>query len=119
MLQILHCISKLSNLPVTVQHLQETGVGRTVNALRKYDGGIGDAAKALVAKWKAMVASEGTSEGEDEDEACVPDAPESYSNSRESPKPEESSERYDRKKYDFYIILMYEIDTLYIQHYIL
>ncbi|XP_050485665.1 transcription elongation factor B polypeptide 3 isoform X2 [Bombus huntii] len=92
--RILHCISKLSNLPVTVQHLQETGVGRTVNALRKYDGGIGDAAKALVAKWKAMVASEGTSEGEDEDEACVPDAPESYSDSRESPKPEESPERH-------------------------
>lgn len=84
--RILHCISKLSNLPVTVQHLQETGVGRTVNALRKYDGGIGDAAKQLVAKWKLMVASEDTSEGEDEDEACVPDAPESYSDSHESPK---------------------------------
>ncbi|XP_060823679.1 transcription elongation factor B polypeptide 3 [Bombus pascuorum] len=93
--RILHCISKLSNLPVTVQHLQETGVGRTVNALRKYDGGIGDAAKALVAKWKAMVASEGTSEGEDEDEVCVPDAPESYSDSRESPKgAEENPERH-------------------------
>ncbi|KOC62922.1 Transcription elongation factor B polypeptide 3 [Habropoda laboriosa] len=94
MLQILHCISKLTNLPVTVQHLQETGVGRTVNALRKYDGGIGDAAKALVAKWKAMVASEETSEGEEEDEACVPDAPESYSDSRESPKSEEISTRH-------------------------
>ncbi|XP_043260818.1 transcription elongation factor B polypeptide 3 isoform X1 [Colletes gigas] len=92
--RILHCISKLSNLPVTVQHLQETGVGRTVNALRKYDGGIGDAAKALVAKWKVMVASEETSEGEDEDEACVPDAPESYSDGRESPKSEESVARH-------------------------
>ena len=92
--RILHCISKLSNLPVTVQHLQETGVGRTVNALRKYDGGIGDAAKALVAKWKAMVASEETSEGEDEDEACVPDAPESYSDGRESPKHDENSIRH-------------------------
>ncbi|OAD57386.1 Transcription elongation factor B polypeptide 3 [Eufriesea mexicana] len=91
--RILHCISKLSNLPVTVQHLQETGVGRTVNALRKYDGGIGDAAKALVAKWKAMVASEETSEGEDEDETCVPDASESYSDNRESPKSEENSAR--------------------------
>ncbi|XP_043519098.1 transcription elongation factor B polypeptide 3 isoform X2 [Frieseomelitta varia] len=86
--RVLHCISKLCNLPVTVQHLQETGVGRTVNALRKYDGGIGDAARALVAKWKAMVTSEGTS-GEDEDEACVPDAPESY-NDLESSKLEEN-----------------------------
>ncbi|CAL7951355.1 unnamed protein product [Xylocopa violacea] len=41
-----------------------------------------------------MVASEETSEGEDEDEACVPDAPESYDDNRESPKPEENSIRY-------------------------
>lgn len=101
MLQILHCISKLCNLPVTVQHLQETGVGRTVNALRKYEGGIGDAAKALVAKWKVMVASEETSEGEDEDEACVPDAPESYSDSRESPKFEENVVRYNGVSFSY------------------
>ncbi|XP_011146586.1 transcription elongation factor B polypeptide 3 isoform X2 [Harpegnathos saltator] len=68
--RILHCITKLYNLPVTVQHLQETGVGRTVNGLRKYDGAVGDAAKALVAKWKAMVVDEYSS-GEDEDEGCV------------------------------------------------
>lgn len=84
--KMLYYIQKLYTLPVTVQHLQDTGVGRTVNALRKYEGGVGDAAKALVAKWKAMVADEETSDGEDEDEACVPDAPESYSDSPESPK---------------------------------
>ncbi|XP_046828087.1 transcription elongation factor B polypeptide 3 [Vespa crabro] len=83
--KMLHYIQRLYTLPVTVQHLQDTGVGRTVNALRKYEGGVGDAAKALVAKWKAMVANEDTSDGEDEDEACVPDAPESY-DSPESPK---------------------------------
>ncbi|XP_032674823.1 transcription elongation factor B polypeptide 3 [Odontomachus brunneus] len=65
--RILHCITKLYNLPVTVQHLQETGVGRTVNSLRKYDGAVGDAAKVLVAKWKAMVVDEYSS-GDDEDE---------------------------------------------------
>ncbi|XP_043789286.1 transcription elongation factor B polypeptide 3 [Apis laboriosa] len=95
--RVIYCISKLSNLPVTVQHLQETGVGRTVNGLRKYDGGVGNAAKALVAKWKAMVASEETSEGEVEydDEAYVPDAPDSYNiNNRESPKSEENSIRH-------------------------
>ncbi|KZC03778.1 Transcription elongation factor B polypeptide 3 [Dufourea novaeangliae] len=97
-LQILHCISKLSNLPVTVQHLQETGVGRTVNALRKYEDGIGEASKALVAKWKAMVASEETSDGEDEDEACIPDAPESYSDGHESPKTEENFIRYNSEE---------------------
>jgi transcription elongation factor B polypeptide 3 len=61
---------------VTVQHLQVTGIGRTVNALRKIENGVGDAAKRLVAKWKIMVANTDTSE--EEDEACVPDVPESY-----------------------------------------
>jgi transcription elongation factor B polypeptide 3 len=62
-------LSKLHNLPVTVQHLQDTGVGRTVNALRKYEGDTGEAAKALVAKWKAMVAAEDLSDGEEQPEA--------------------------------------------------
>ncbi|XP_069684558.1 transcription elongation factor B polypeptide 3 isoform X2 [Periplaneta americana] len=63
--RVLHCIGKLYRLPVTVQHLQDTGIGRTVNALRKYDGDTGEAAKALVAKWKAMVAAEDSSDGEE------------------------------------------------------
>lgn len=45
-------------MKVTVQHLQDTGVGRTVNALRKEPGEIGQAARALVLKWKVMVAAE-------------------------------------------------------------
>ena len=89
---MMHCISKLYRLPITVQHLRDTGVGRTVNSLRKFDGGVGDAAKALVAKWKTMVANEDSSDPEDEDEACVPDAPESYSSTPESPKRDENSE---------------------------
>ena len=50
---------------MTVQHLQETGIGKTVNTLRKYEGEVGVAAKALVAKWKAMVAAEESSAAED------------------------------------------------------
>ncbi|PSN45204.1 hypothetical protein C0J52_07147 [Blattella germanica] len=65
---MLHCIGKLYRLPVTVQHLQDTGIGRTVNNLRKYEGDTGEAAKALVAKWKAMVAAEESSEGEEQEE---------------------------------------------------
>ena len=45
-------------MPITVSHLQETGIGRTVNALRKMGGEVGDAAKSLVTKWKNMVAEE-------------------------------------------------------------
>ncbi|GBP49888.1 Transcription elongation factor B polypeptide 3 [Eumeta japonica] len=64
-----HGIEKNPNdeqrLGVTVQHLQDTGVGRTVNALRKEPGDVGTAAKALVNKWKLMVAAEESSEPED------------------------------------------------------
>lgn len=98
----MYCISKLYQLPVTVQHLRETGVGRTVNSLRKFDGGVGNAAKALVCKWKTMVADEDSSDPEEEDEACVPDAPESYSESPESPSPDNTSEN-NRSRCEFFI----------------
>nr|AAO41456.1 RE20724p [Drosophila melanogaster] len=56
--RLLHCITKLFNLPIKFEHLQETGIGKTVNALRKISGEVGVAAKTLVTKWKAMVAKE-------------------------------------------------------------
>lgn len=52
---------------INVQHLTSTGIGRTVNALRKDDGEIGAAAKALISKWKQMVASQ-ESDGEEGDD---------------------------------------------------
>lgn len=64
-MQVLKCIDKLYKLGVTVGHLQETGVGRTVNALRKEAGDVGTAARALVNKWKLMVAAEENSDSED------------------------------------------------------
>jgi len=54
------CISKLSRLPITVQNLQTTGIGRVVNNLRKYDGIIGESAKTLVIQWKNVVKIEET-----------------------------------------------------------
>lgn len=62
--RLVHCIGKLYRLPVSVQHLKDTGIGRTVNGLRKYDGEVGVAAKALVSKWKNMVAAEESDTGE-------------------------------------------------------
>ncbi|XP_030370326.1 transcription elongation factor B polypeptide 3 [Scaptodrosophila lebanonensis] len=56
--RLLHCITKLFNLPIKFEHLQETGIGKTVNTLRKINGEVGIAAKTLVTKWKAMVAAE-------------------------------------------------------------
>lgn len=67
--RLVHCITKLYRLPITVQHLQETGIGRTVNGLRKYEGEVGTAAKALVTKWKTMVAAEESEDGGDQVES--------------------------------------------------
>ncbi|XP_063707022.1 transcription elongation factor B polypeptide 3 isoform X2 [Culicoides brevitarsis] len=68
--RLLHCVEKLNKLPITVEHLQETGVGKTVNNLRKYDGEVGYASKALVSKWKTMVAKEeAENDSPDEEEA--------------------------------------------------
>lgn len=54
------CITKLSRLPITVQNLQNTGIGRVVNNLRKYEGNIGESAKTLVIQWKNVVKIEET-----------------------------------------------------------
>ncbi|XP_060861312.1 transcription elongation factor B polypeptide 3-like [Metopolophium dirhodum] len=58
--KIMNCITKLSRLPITVQNLQNTGIGRVVNNLRKYDGNIGESAKTLVIQWKNVVKIEET-----------------------------------------------------------
>lgn len=42
-------------------HLQTTGIGRTVNKLRKVSGAVGVQAKLVVNKWKAMVTADDTS----------------------------------------------------------
>ena len=54
----MHCLNKLNKLPITVEHLQETGIGKTVNALRKIDGDVGPTSKKLVKKWKDIVENE-------------------------------------------------------------
>lgn len=40
-----------------VFHRQETGIGKTVNALRKIEGEAGELASKLVAKWKDQISS--------------------------------------------------------------
>lgn len=52
-------------MDVTVTHLQSTGIGRTVNILRKDDGDVGSIAKSLITKWKQMVASESSDHSEE------------------------------------------------------
>lgn len=39
---------------------QETGIGRTVNSVRKHDGEVGNLARKLISKWKDTVSAEET-----------------------------------------------------------
>lgn len=59
-------IRKLNKLPITVAHLQDTGVGRTINSLRKLDGSIGKESRDLVQKWRNMVEEENSEDTENE-----------------------------------------------------
>lgn len=54
----MYYIGKLYNVPVKIAHLEETGIGLTVNSLRKLGGEVSEVAKALIAKWKKMVVEE-------------------------------------------------------------
>ncbi|XP_046674264.1 transcription elongation factor B polypeptide 3-like [Homalodisca vitripennis] len=81
--RMLRCIERLTVLPVTIGHLQETGVGRSVNELRKCGGEVGAAASALVAKWKNMVVKE--EENEEEESASESDAETNESKDHHSP----------------------------------
>lgn len=65
---LLHCLGKLSRLPIGVEHLQETGIGRTINGMRKTEGPVGEEARSLVNKWKEMVAAEDKSDSENDQE---------------------------------------------------
>ncbi|XP_064028636.1 elongin-A isoform X1 [Pogoniulus pusillus] len=52
--KLLKSLKRLAELPITVDILVETGVGKTVNSLRKHEL-VGDFAKNLVARWKKLV----------------------------------------------------------------
>ncbi|XP_069052326.1 elongin-A isoform X2 [Lepisosteus oculatus] len=51
---LLKTLKRLGELPITVDILVETGVGKAVNSLRKHEH-VGETAKSLVAKWKKLV----------------------------------------------------------------
>lgn len=64
--KLLKYLKKLSTLPITVDILAETGVGKTVNSLRKHEQ-VGGFARDLVAQWKKLVPVERNNEPEDQD----------------------------------------------------
>ncbi|XP_026536456.1 elongin-A [Notechis scutatus] len=52
--KLMKSLKRLAELPITIEILLETGVGKTVNSLRKLEQ-VGEFAKNLVAKWKKLV----------------------------------------------------------------
>ncbi len=74
---VLYCLKKLDTTAVTIEILQDTGVGKTVNTLKKKSDypAIGEAARKLVNKWKEMVEREVNDDSEqngDHDEVESP-----------------------------------------------
>ncbi|KAG8451637.1 hypothetical protein GDO86_003724 [Hymenochirus boettgeri] len=84
-------LKRLCDLPITVDILVETGIGKTVNGLRKHED-VGDLAKSLVAQWKKLVPQETPRVTDSEErEHCK-----SSSRKRQmSPSP-----RYDEEEYE-------------------
>ncbi|XP_030004111.1 elongin-A isoform X2 [Sphaeramia orbicularis] len=52
--KLVKTLKRLGELPMTVDILVETGVGKAVNSFRKHEI-VGEIAKSLVAKWKKLV----------------------------------------------------------------
>ncbi|XP_018022225.1 transcription elongation factor B polypeptide 3-like isoform X2 [Hyalella azteca] len=66
--KLVYYLSKLKHLPIKVPHLEQTGVGRSVNSLRHFEGSVGERARSLVGVWKKMVAAESPDEEDEDDE---------------------------------------------------
>ncbi|RZC34468.1 transcription elongation factor B polypeptide 3 [Asbolus verrucosus] len=99
--KLLHYLERLYKLPIKVVHLEQTGVGRTVNGLRKLGGEVGDSAKSLVAKWKEMVVGEQEQEEEEEDDDEDEDEEDGYQTGEEpSNDSDDKDERNDYVKRD-------------------
>ncbi|KAM7099196.1 elongin-A [Molossus nigricans] len=64
--KLLKYLKKLSALPITVDILAETGVGKTVNSLRKHEH-VGSFARDLVAQWKKLVPVERNTDPDEQD----------------------------------------------------
>ncbi|XP_030012759.1 elongin A, like [Sphaeramia orbicularis] len=63
---VLKILQKLKDLDITLDILAETGIGKTVNSLRRHELA-GELAKSLVRGWKKLVPKESTSHTEDGD----------------------------------------------------
>ncbi|XP_038151977.1 elongin-A [Cyprinodon tularosa] len=84
--KLLKTLRRLGEVPMTVDILVRTGVGKTVNSFRKHEDA-GDLAKSLVAKWKKLVPQTA-----DRPNSYTHPASQSYHRSHREPSPEEEPE---------------------------
>lgn len=88
--KILHCIRKLSGLPMPISVLAETRIGYTVNAVRKMVGGeVNGPGRALISQWWDLIAANQVDRCEDarnttEESGSVESADASSSSSEEA-----------------------------------
>uniref|UniRef100_A0A3Q2DCX7 Elongin A, like n=1 Tax=Cyprinodon variegatus TaxID=28743 RepID=A0A3Q2DCX7_CYPVA len=61
---VLKILQKLKDLDITLDILSETGIGKTVNSLRRHKQA-GELAKSLVKVWKKLVSKESASQGDE------------------------------------------------------
>ncbi|XP_075709182.1 elongin-A [Rhinoderma darwinii] len=97
--KLLKTLKRLAELPITVDILVDTGIGKTVNGLRKHEL-VGELAKNLVAQWKKLVPQEIPRTAEHEEREH------SKSSSRKrprSPSPVEEDEEYEVESDERYI----------------
>jgi hypothetical protein len=77
---VLHCLDKLEQIPVNISILQDTGIGKVVNHLKKSesaDESVIEKARSIVQKWKDIVSNEEretTQEAEDGNESGKEDS---------------------------------------------
>ncbi|KAA8583877.1 elongin A, like isoform X1 [Etheostoma spectabile] len=65
---VVKILQKLKDLDITLDILSETGIGKTVNSLRRHETA-GELAKSLVRGWKRLVPKESTSYQQDASES--------------------------------------------------
>lgn len=71
---VLKILKRLSLIPMTLETLQATGIGKQVNGLRKWEGLVGETARQLVKKWKQLIPEVGGSgEGDSPQKRAKPE----------------------------------------------
>ncbi|XP_065337962.1 transcription elongation factor B polypeptide 3 [Cloeon dipterum] len=95
--RLLHCLEKLSNLSIKVSDLEATGIGRTVNSLRKKPGKVGETARGLVTSWMKLVENTGNEDHSGEEKETIESNgyAEMTSGDKEMSSPENCSEKYN------------------------